>query len=333
MPFNSNAPVASSGPVWISAPASGMYNYTKAMVAGTYRIKVYATGLQATPTATISFTNTAGSVIAQAVAVDSVSNDSYNPSEAIIVVPSAAAGVGINTNQAVVVSLEPIGSVSTGAVVNVVSYASSGNITLSTAGKVLLLGGGGSGGGGQSGLDYAGGGGGSGYATVASLAAGTYAAVIGAGGTAVGANATGNTGGTTTMSTYSALGGLGGKSGNTTSIGGAGGSGGGGGGRNSGASTGSGGVNGANGNASTGAIGGVGSNSKLPFWVAYGNGGTVGGGGGVYAGGAGGPNNGGSSGTAGTAAAGGGGGGGSNVDATGGGGAGYAGAIYVAEGI
>lgn len=306
--------------------------------AGVYKVTVIAKNQASTPTAIITFT---GGGSATATTVDAESGNTANPSTAYLNLTADATTVMAETSGDIYVSVEKISApLVTLASVEVATYTTSQNITITNSFlKGMIIGGGGGGGAGY----YANGGagGGSGYLTAfSSINPGTYALVVGAAGAGGPNFNSGGAGGQTTFGGYTANGGNGGGRGGYFP-GGNGGSGGGSGSNNGGIGF-NGGSNGSAGQAG-GYGAGTGSGVSKPAWVTTSSTGGVasasggaGGAGGFYGGGGGGGYYSNSTETPGQAAAsgtGGGGGGGKGADAGptagGQGGAGGSGALYI----
>lgn len=318
---------AATGGTWVrlSSTAQTISKMTRTWAPGLYKFSAFAPTFNASPIATVTFFNGGGSVIATATTIDSDSGSTVNGTEVHVYLSSAATELQIrSTTGGTLVKIEalPLDVYLTG---ELSQYTTSQTITIPATSDVLIIGAGGNGANADNSA-RGGGGGGSGYISTFSLAAGSYALVVGAA-----------PGGATTLAGYTANGGSSGSAG-------AGGNGGSGGGAVNNWGVGhNGGANGANGTSGSAGAGGTGSGVTPPAWAppsVAGIGGTQTGGGGVggtaggfYGGGGGGSHGNGSySGSVGgsaTAGSGGGGGGGSNMAPGNAGGTGGSGAAYV----
>jgi hypothetical protein len=304
-------------PTWVACNNTTV-RLTKAFTSGLYRVSAIVTAENGTPSVSLVFKNSAGSVVYSDATVDGDSGSSVNAATRTVYLSADAATLDIATASNTYVSIERIGGTfETTAGLQLFVYSTSQSITIDgTFSAALIIGGGGAGG---SGENPTGTGGSSGYiASSTSIAPGTYSLVVGAGGTGV-AGGKGGNGGTTTFAGLTAAGGNGGAPTNgPNAAANPGGSGGGGSVYNSQQAGGVGGSNGSNGGQGGNQygtwVGSNGSGVAKPSWLTTA---STGGAGGVAVNGVSGAGGGGAGGFYG----GGGGGGGSSGAAVGGAGA------------
>lgn len=276
------APSAAAYPTWVACNNTTV-RLTKAFTAGLYRVSAIVVAENGTPSVTLVFKNSAGSVVYSDATVDSDSGSSVNAATRTVYLSSDAATLDIATASNTYVSLERIGGTfETTAGLQLFVYTTSQNITIDgTFSAALIIGGGGAGG---SNANPSGTGGSSGYiASTTSIAPGVYPLVVGAGGTSVtGGTGKGGNGGTTTFAGMTAAGGNGGAPTNAANPAtNPGGSGGGGSVYNSNQAGGNGGSNGSQGG--TGGtqygtwVGSYGSGVAKPSWLATASTGGAGG--------------------------------------------------------